>query len=159
MRSRSILGDDNALEEIPGQHQGTLFLLHLGLIRNGVSRLDIVAFGAFVANKVNLQLFTDAVALFVGIILYDDAHIYIEAADFQLIEDDVFHAVGFFQLSEIQTGISQSHVGEVVFYQGVNVFFAFHIIADGTVDQEGITEIINILPDCIAADFLALDRP
>ena len=68
MRCRSVLGDDNPLEEISGQHQRTLFLLHLCLIHNRVCGLDIVAFGAFVANKVNLQLFTDAVALFVGII-------------------------------------------------------------------------------------------
>ena len=65
----------------------------------------------------------------------------------------------FFQLSEIQAGISQPHVGEVVFHRGINVFFAFYIIPDSAVDQEGIAEIINILLDRIAADFLVLDRP
>ena len=43
IRCRSILGDDDPLEEISGQHQRTLFLLHLRLIRNRVSGLDIVA--------------------------------------------------------------------------------------------------------------------
>ena len=70
-RCRSILGDDNPLEEIPGQHQRT----HLCLILNRVSGLDIIAFGTFVADKVNLQLFTDAVAL--------------------IVENDVFHDVAF----------------------------------------------------------------
>ena len=107
MRCRSVLGDDNTLEEIPGQHQRTLLLLHLGLIRNRVSRLDIITLGTFIEDKVDFQLFTDAVALLIGVILYDDAHIHIEAADFQLIQNDVFHDVGFFQVPEIQTGISQ----------------------------------------------------
>ena len=79
---RSIPGDDDPFEEIPGQHQGSLFLLHFCLIRNRVSGLDVVAFGTLVTDEVNLQLPADAVAFFIGIILYDDAHIHIETADF-----------------------------------------------------------------------------
>ena len=71
IRRRRIFGNNHSLEEISGQHQRTLFLLQLRLIRNRVSGLDIIALGTLVAEKINLQLFADAVAFIIGAVLHN----------------------------------------------------------------------------------------
>ena len=45
----------------------------------------------------------------------------------------------------------------IILYLRINVFLSFHIISNCAVNQEGITEIINIPLDCRMADFLIFD--
>ena len=45
---------------------------------------------------------------FIGFIQSYHTHIYIEATNLQLIEDDILHSMRFFQLTEIKTSIAQS---------------------------------------------------
>ena len=158
IRCKRIFGNNHSLEEISGQHQRTLFLLQLRLIRNRVSRLDIITFGTFVADEVNLQLLADAVAFIIGAVLHDNTHIHIDPPHFQLIENDILHAVSFFNLTEIQPGIAKSHICKIILYRRINAFLSLHIISNCAVNQEGITEIINILFNRRAADFLIFDQ-
>mgnify|MGYP001675784915 CR=1 FL=1 len=158
VRRRRILRDDHTLEKIARQHQRALLLLHLCGIGQRVGGLDIVPLRSLVADEINLKLSANAAALFIPVVLHDDADIHIEAANLQFIEDDILHAVRLFQLSEIQPGISQSHVRKVIFQRSVHIFLSLHIIAHGAVDQERITEIINISLDRAVADALFLDR-
>ena len=58
-RCRTILYYDNFLKGIVDSEKREGFLLHFCLVRNRKGRLDIVSFGAFVANKIYLQLLTD----------------------------------------------------------------------------------------------------
>ena len=46
----------------------------------------------------------------------------------------------------------------ITLYRRINVFLSLHIISNCAVDQEGITEIINIPLDCRIADLLFLNR-
>ena len=113
--------------------------------------------GTFVADEVNLQLLADAVVFIIGAVLHDNTHIHMEPPHFQLIENDILHAVSFFNLTEIQPGIAKSHICKIILYQRINVFLSLYIISNCAVDQEGITEIINIPLDCRIADFLIFD--
>ena len=113
--------------------------------------------GTFVADEVNLQLLADAVAFIIGAVLHDNTHIHMEPPHFQLIENDILHAVSFFNLTEIQPGIAKSHICKIILYQRINVFLSLYIISNCAVDQKGITEIINIPLDCRIADFLFFD--
>ena len=82
-----------------------------------------------------------------------------EPPHFQLIENDIPHAVSFFNLTEIQPSIAKSHICKIILYQRLFpiVFLSLHIISNCAVNQEGITEIINIPLDCRIADFLIFD--
>ena len=114
--------------------------------------------GTFVADEINFQLLADAVAFIIGAVLHDNTHIHMEPPHFQLIENDILHAVSFFNLTEIQPGIAKSHICKIILYRRINVFLSLYIISNCAVAQEGITEIINILLDCRIADFLIFDR-
>ena len=144
IRCRCIFRDDDLLKKITSQHQGALLLFHLCLIRNQIGRLDIIALASFIANKINFQLLADSVSLLIGFIQSNNAHIHIEAPYLQFIEDDILHSMSFFQLTEIETGVAQSQISKVIFDRCVNILLTLNIISDSTVDQEGITKIINI---------------
>ena len=58
--------------------------------------------------RINFQLFADSMPFFIGFIQSYHTHIYIEATNLQLIEDDILHSMRFFQLTEIKTSIAQS---------------------------------------------------
>ena len=49
-----------------------------------------------------------------------------------------------FLLSEVQTGISQPQVGEIVFQIGTDVFPALYIIATCLCDQEGFCQTVDM---------------
>ena len=65
-RGRCIFRNDDLLEEIASQHQGTLLLFHLCLVWNRINRLDIITPGAFVVDKINFQLPADSMTFFIG---------------------------------------------------------------------------------------------
>ena len=62
----------------------------------------------------------------------------------------------FFQLAEIEPCIAKSHIRKIIFYRCINIFFSFDIIPYRTVNQEGITQIINVVFDCAGTDTLLL---
>lgn len=83
--------------------------------------------GTFVADEVNLQLLADAVACIIGAVLHNNTHIHMELPHFQLIENDIPHAVSFFNLTEIQPSIAKSHICKIILYRRINVFLSHHI--------------------------------
>lgn len=103
---RRIFRDDNLLEEIAILRQRALLLFHLCPIRNRISWLDIITPGFFIADKINFQLLADSVTFFIGFIQSNNSHIHIEAAYLRLIENNILHSMGFFQLTKIETGIT-----------------------------------------------------
>ncbi len=50
----------------------------------------------------------------------------------------------FFLLPETQSGISEAHVGEIVFHGRTKIFLPFHVIAAGFIQKECILEITQI---------------
>jgi len=68
----------------------------------------------------------------------------------------VLHSVCLFDLSEIQHGISNPEIGEVIFRWCIDMFLPFYIIPNCTVDQECVLKVINIAFDRCLADRLAL---
>ena len=94
---------------------------------------------------------------FIGFIQSDNAHIHIEAPYLQFIEDDILHSMSFFQLTEIETGIAQPQIGKVIFDWRVDILLTLNIISDSTVDQEGITKIVDIPFDGCVTDGFPFD--
>lgn len=144
VRCWCILRNNDFLESVAGHHQRALFLFHFCLIRDSVSRLNIVTFGAFVAYEIYFILLADAASIFASAVYHHNANIHIEASDFQLIENDILHRVGFLQLTEVQTCVAKPHIGEIVFNRGVDILFSLDIITHCTVNQKRITQIFDI---------------
>ena len=109
--------------------------LHLLLfILDLIGRLNVIAFAAKVCNKVNFQLFTLKLPFRIFLSdLYDaDINQITAASKFHI--DDIFHQMGGFILSEGQPGISQTGIFKVDLIGRIDIFFAFHVISDCTVD-------------------------
>ena len=123
-----LTGDDDLFERIVHLGQRSLFVLLLALAVHAEGRLDIIAFAALVAYKVNFQLGTLLLSVLVADDYGDNSDVNVETSNQQLIVDDVFHYVGLFILSEIDAGVAQSHVGEIILGWGVDIFLAFDII-------------------------------
>lgn len=139
IRCRYFFRDDDLLEEIDSQHQGAMLLFHLCPIWNRIDRLNIIPLRAFITDKINFRLFADSITFFIGFIQSDNSHIHIKTAYLQLIEDDIFHKMSFFQLTEIETGIPQPQIVKVISDRCVDILLTLNIISDSTVDQEGLT--------------------
>ena len=157
MRCKCIFRDNDLLKEIASQHQRALLLFHLFLIRNRIDRLDIITLGAFIASKINFQPFANSMTFFIGFIQSDNSHIHIKTAYLQLIENDILHSMSSFQLAEIETSIPQPQTSKVIFDRCVDILLTLNIISDNTVNQEGITKIINIPFDGGVANGFLLD--
>ena len=151
--SGGVFDHDDLLEGIIDTEQGIGFLLHFCFVGDGESRLNIVALGALVANKVHFQLLADILA---GTILSGDAyqpHIHIEISCDQFVEQDVFHGMIFFDLPEVNPGITKTYIAEIVFLRSVDVLSAFNVITGSAADNKGIAKIIQITLNSVDADF------
>ena len=58
----------------------------------------------------------------------------------------------FFLLAEIQSGISQAHIAEIILQRRADIFSALHTIAVCLVDHKGIHEKLQIPADSLIAD-------
>ena len=65
--------------------------------------------------------------------------------------------MGFFQLPEIQPGITQAQIGEVILDRRVDILLPLDVISNGVVNQEGIAKIVDIPLYGRIADSLLLD--
>ena len=95
IRCRRIFGNNDFLESVAGHHQGALFLFHFCLIRDSVSRRNIVTLGAFVAYEIYFILLTDAASVLAAPVDHHNIDICIEASGFQLVENYNLHHVSF----------------------------------------------------------------
>ena len=66
-------------------------------------------------------------------------------ANAQLIIYDVLHDVSRLLLTEIQPGVAQAEVGEVIFEIGTDILAPFDVIALRLLDQKSICQKINML--------------
>ena len=128
MNEAFLTSDDDFLERVVHLGQRSLLILPFLLVIHAEGRLDIVAFAALVAHKVNLQLGAHLLAVLVTRDYWHYTYIDVEATNQQLVVYDILHQVGLFVLTEIDTGIAQPHVSEVILVWGVDVFLAFDII-------------------------------
>ena len=58
----------------------------------------------------------------------------------------------FFLLAEIQSGISQAYIAEIILQRRSDIFSALHIIAVCLVDHKGVHEKLQIPADRLVAD-------
>ena len=65
--------------------------------------------------------------------------------------------MGFLQLAEVQPCVAKPHIGEVVFDRGVDILFSLDIITHRAVNQECITQILDISGNGCFADRLLFD--
>lgn len=87
--------------------------------------LDVISLAALIYYKVNLQLLTDAFTFFTSIEDFHNTHINIVATNQQLVINNVLHDVSRLLLSEIQSGIAESQISEVIFQVGTDILSAF----------------------------------
>ena len=99
---------------------------------------------SFVAYEVDLEFFGEIFAVFVKGAVFDNPDVYIETPCQKFVVDDVFKQVSLFDLTEIETGIAQSDIGEIVFARGVDVAFAFDIIAFCLRDDKCVLQIADV---------------
>lgn len=120
--SRSIFDHDDFLEGVIDAEQRVGFLLHFCFVRDGESRLDIIALGTLVAHKVYFQLLADIFACTVFSIDAHQPHIHTKVSCNQFIEQDILHGMVFFDLTEIDPGVSQAYIAEIILL-GVSMYF------------------------------------
>lgn len=101
--------NNNLLERIPRSQKRALFLRALRGIRQCKGRLYVVAPAALICDEINLYAL--AFAIFCNI---NHANVNLITPCNEFIEKDVFHNVGFFLLPEIEAGIAQSDIFEIV---------------------------------------------
>lgn len=145
--SGGVFDNDNLLKGIVDAEQRIGFLLHFGFVWNGESGLDIVALCALITYEIHFQLLLLTIA---GAIVFAgnyQADIHIEISCNQLIEQNIFHGVIFFDLTEVDPGITQAHIAEIILLRGINVLFAFDVIAGCPGDDKSITQIVQITLD------------
>ena len=139
--------NDNLLKRVWDITQ-RIKLLSLLFFRNHViSNLNLIPLVALIHHKVNLQLLTNTLALFILIEDVHDTHINIVATNQKLVINNVLHDMRRFLLSEIQTGISQSQISKVVFQICTNILSSFNIVSTGFGNQKGICQIVNMVRD------------
>ena len=147
-----VLHHHDLLKGVPHAVEGVYFLCSLFLVRHGQGRLDIIPAAPLVCHKVDLQLRTLALFLFVLVTVLHHAHIHVELTAQQLIINNVLHNVVFFLLAEIQSGISQAHIAEIILQRRTDIFSALHIIAVCLVDHKSVHEELQIPADSLIAD-------
>ena len=67
-----------------------------------------------------------------------------KTTDPEFIIDDIFHRVCFLKLTEVQPGILQARIREILFNRSIDEFLSPDVMADSRINQEGITQIIDI---------------
>ena len=147
-----VLHHHDLLKGVPHAVEGVYFLRPLFLVRHGQGRLDIIPAAPLVCHKVDLQLCALALFLLILVAVLHHAHIHIELTTQKFIIDDVFHDMIFFLLAEIQSGISQAHIAEIILQRRTDIFSALHIIAVCLVDHKSVHEELQIPADSLIAD-------
>lgn len=124
---------DDFFEGIIGVHEGAFFLFAFCCIWQGESRLQIVSFTSLIGDEVDFYLFT--CPLFA---LFHNPYVHGKSPGNQLVIDGIFHQVRRFLLAEVQPGVTQSHILEIILQGAADVLASFHVIAFCVVDNESI---------------------
>ena len=120
--------------------------LRLLLLRGEVvGNLDIISLTRLIDDEIDFELLAQALAAAVPAERFHDAHIDMIPANAQLIIYDVLHDVSRLLLTEIQPGVAQAEVGEVIFEIGTDILAPFDVIALRLLDQKSICQKINML--------------
>ena len=120
--------------------------LRLLLLRGEVvGNLDIISLTRLIDDEIDFELLAQALAAAVPAERFHDAHIDMITANAQLIIYNVLHDVSRLLLTEIQPGVAQTEVGEVIFEIGTDILAPFDVIALRLLDQKSIRQKINVL--------------
>ena len=125
----------------------TLLLSFLFRRAHGKGGLDIIASASGVGDEVDFQLLARHFP--VRLFLPDLHHADVDgkAAIEQFVVDDVLHDVVFILLTEIQPGIAQTDILEIIFERSVDVGFPLDVVADRFIDQKSVFQIFAISGD------------
>lgn len=151
-------GDEDFGESIVDAAEGTQLLFALFGGGESVGGLDVGAGAAEVADEIDLQLLALAHAALVAGVDGVDTHIHGDAAAAQLVINQIFHEVRFLKLAEVETGVAQAEVGEIVFGGGVDIPLAADVVARGFFNQKGLFENRQVFFDGRGGDFALFDR-
>lgn len=151
-------GDEDFGEGIVDAAEGTQLLLALFGGGESVGGLDVGAGAAEVADEIDLQLLALAHTALVAGVDGVDADIHGDAAAAQLVVDEVFHEVRFLKPAEVETGVAQTEVGEIVFGGGADVSFAADVVARGFFNQKSLFKNRQVFFDGSGGDFALFNR-
>ena len=127
----NILSNDDFLKRIVNLSERSDFLNPFCFIRQRIGRLDIIPCGTKIANKINFQLLADYLAILVSLSNRYHTYIYTITTHTKFIINHIFHGVGLFKLTEVNSGITKSQIRKVVFFGSFNICFSFDIISLG----------------------------
>ena len=142
---RTAVYDDNFLERVRDMAERVEFLRLLLLRGEIVGDLDIISLTRLIDDEIDFELLTQALAAAVPAERFHDAYIDMIPANAQLVINDVLHDVSRLLLTEIQPGVAQTEVGEVIFEIGTDILAPFNVIALRLLDQKSIRQKINVL--------------
>ena len=121
MRRHHVSGNDDFLERIINFSEWSNLLRALCFIRQCVSRLNIVSGRTKITNKVNFQLLTCYFPVPIFFSDRYDSYVYAVTTHTQFIVDHIFHGVGLFKLTKVNSCIPKSKVRKIIFFWGFNV--------------------------------------
>lgn len=103
-----------------------------------VGNLDIISLTRLIDDEIDFELLAQAFAAAVPAERFHDAYIDMIPANAQLVINDILHDMSRLLLTEIQPGVAQTEVGEVIFEIGTDILAPFDVIALRLLDQKSI---------------------
>ena len=73
-----------------------------------------------------------------------NTYVHIKPSDKQFIEDDILHQMRLLVLTEIDTGVAKTRVGEVVFIGSIDVLPSLHVISHRLFYEKRVTQELQI---------------
>jgi len=134
------------------------FLLSLLYIRYGKGRLDITSPVAVICDKVDFQFATLALSFITFIIIFHNSDIHIESISFEFIVDNILHDMVLFLLAEVELGIAQTDIGEIVFKRSIDVSFSLDVVLCRLAQDICLFETSEISSDCRIVDLFVFYR-
>ncbi len=100
--------------------------------------MNIISLIATVADKIHLQPPAHYFSILIALGMFHNADIHIKTSNQQFVVYNVLHNMVFFLLSEVKLSIAQSHIREVIFEGGSDIFFSLNVISFGFADKKSI---------------------
>ena len=144
-RDDIVFYHDDLLERVVNEPIGADFLKALFFLADREGRLKIVFPASVSGGEIDFEIAFFALPGRVFVIPFHDPDVDIEPAAAKLVVEDVLHDMVFLGLPEVQAGILQADVCEIVFAGRADVLPSLDVVADRLAYQEGVGQVIEVL--------------